>query len=53
MGEIGKHALKIMELLQLRKIERGAISMEGKYKPLNERWFGLGARRILGQELVQ
>jgi hypothetical protein len=40
IDNIGSHALKIMELLQLGKIEKGAMSMEGKYKSLNARWFG-------------
>jgi hypothetical protein len=40
IADIGSHALKIMELLQLGKIEKGAMSMEGKYKSLNARWFG-------------
>lgn len=35
--DIGTYTLKIMELVQLGKIEKGSISMVGKYKSLNAR----------------
>jgi hypothetical protein len=38
--EIGAHALNIMELLQLGKIEKGSETMDLKYKSLTARWFG-------------
>ena len=41
---IGSYALKIMELLQLGKIERGSVLPDGKYNSLNGRWFGCKTR---------
>ena len=34
---IGLHARKIMELLQLCKIEKGSVSLQGKYNSLTSR----------------
>ena len=36
---IGLHARKIMELLQLCKIEKGSVSLQGKYTSLNSQSF--------------
>ena len=33
------HAMKIMELVQLVKIEKGSVSSQGDYTSLNLRWF--------------
>jgi hypothetical protein len=43
--EIGVQALKIMELLQLGKMEKGSITSDGRYRSLNARWFGCKAKR--------
>ena len=43
--EIGVHALKIMELLQLGKMEKGSITSDGRYRSLNARWFGCKVKR--------
>ena len=37
---IGTRVLKIMELLQLGKIEQGSLLPDAKYTSLNARWFG-------------
>lgn len=37
---ISQHALKMMELMQLGKLEKGALSMDGKFKSLAALWFG-------------
>ena len=36
---IGLHAMEIMELIQLGKIEKVSVSLQGKYTSLNLRWF--------------
>ena len=33
-------ALKIMDLMQLGKIEKGSLSMDAKFNSLSARWFG-------------
>ena len=43
--EIGVHALKIMELLQLGKMEKGSITSDGRYRSLNARWFGCKVKK--------
>eukprot|EP00956_Cyclotella_meneghiniana_P011701 scaffold16470_cov61-Cyclotella_meneghiniana.AAC.12 len=43
--EIGVRALKIMELLQLGKMEKGSITSDGRYRSLNARWFGCKVKR--------
>ena len=37
---IGSAAVKIIELLQLGKIEQGSLTNDSKYKSLQGRWFG-------------
>ena len=36
---IGLHTMEIMELIQLGKIEKVSVSLQGKYTSLNLRWF--------------
>ena len=36
---IGLYAMKIMELLQLGKIEKGSVSAQIKYTSLSSHWF--------------
>ena len=40
ISSMGRHALSIMELMQLGKIEKGSLMPDGKFKSLNARWFG-------------
>ena len=48
MQEAGQCALQIMNLLQLGKIGKGADSMEGQYKSLQSRWYGV--KKLPGEE---
>ena len=36
---VGVHALKMVELLQLGKLEKGALTSDSKYNSRNGRWF--------------
>jgi len=47
---IGMQALKVMELLQLGKMEKGSISSKGRYRSLNARWFGCKMKKSSAQE---
>ena len=38
---IGRSCLKLMQFMQLGKCEKGSISMEGKFKSLQMRWFAI------------
>ena len=40
IATMGCQVVKIMELMQLGKHEKGSIVPDGKYKSLNARWFG-------------
>ena len=50
MDETGQCALKIMNLLQLGKIEKGAYSMEGRYKSLQSHGYGVKEAAWGGEE---
>ena len=39
--EVGGHALKLIQLLHLGKIEEGSVTMVGKHKSLLSRCYGL------------
>ena len=43
--QIGLHALKLMELMQLRRIEKGSELMDLKFKSLQSRWYGCKQNR--------
>jgi hypothetical protein len=49
LDDIAQSALKVMELLQLGKIEKGSLSMESKYKSLSARWFGCKKSTVDGE----
>ena len=40
VSSLGQHAMNIVELIQLGKIERGSLLPYGKYKKLQGSWFG-------------
>jgi len=40
-------ALKVLQLLQLGKLEKGAVTTSSKYKSLKERWFSQKAKESL------
>ena len=48
--QIGEHALKIMELLQLGQIEKGLHTMDLKYKSLTAQWFGTSTKANKGSK---
>ncbi|KAL9188604.1 hypothetical protein ACHAXT_006982 [Thalassiosira profunda] len=47
---IGSRVLKIMQLLQLGKIEKGSLLPDGKYTSLNARWFGCKKKKATTEE---
>jgi hypothetical protein len=49
LDDIAQSPLKVMELLQLGKIEKGSLSMESKYKSLSARWFGCKKSTVDGE----
>jgi len=40
VAALGPHALKVVEWMQLGKIEKGSLLLDSKYKLLHARWFG-------------
>ena len=47
---MGNQVLKIVELMQLGKIEKGSLLPDGKYTSLIARWFNTKKKRTFGNE---
>ena len=45
IGDVGVCALKLVQLLQLGKLEKGAVSTSSKYNSRNGRWFSQKSKK--------